>query len=61
MPYRLDSDLIQRILEQNNIVEIIEEYLPLKKAGANYSTNCPFHKEKTPSFIVSPDKQIFHC
>lgn len=61
MPYRLDSDVIQRILDQNNIVDIIEEYLPLKKAGANYSTNCPFHKEKTPSFIVSPDKQIFHC
>ena len=61
MPYRLDSDVIQRILDQNNIVDIIEEYLPLKKAGANYSTNCPFHKEKTPSFIVSPDKQMFHC
>jgi len=61
MPYRLDSDVIQRILDQNNIVDIIEEYLPLKKAGANYSTTCPFHKEKTPSFIVSPDKQIFHC
>jgi DNA primase len=61
MSYRLDSDVIQRILEQNNIVDVIEEYLPLKKAGANYSTTCPFHKEKTPSFIVSPDKQIFHC
>ncbi len=61
MPYDLGPDVIQRILDQNNIVDIIEEYLPLKKAGANYSTNCPFHKEKTPSFIVSPDKQIFHC
>jgi DNA primase len=61
MPYRLDSDVISRILEQNNIVDVIEEYLPLKKAGANYNTNCPFHKEKTPSFIVSPDKQMFHC
>ena len=61
MPYRLDSDVIQRIIDENNIVEVIEEYLPLKKAGANYSTNCPFHKEKTPSFIISPDKQMFHC
>ncbi len=61
MPYRLDSDVIQRIIDENNIVDVIEEYLPLKKAGANYSTNCPFHKEKTPSFIVSPDKQMFHC
>lgn len=61
MPYRLDSDVINRILDENNIVDVIEEYLPLKKAGNNYSTNCPFHKEKTPSFIVSPDKQMFHC
>ena len=61
MPYRLDSDVIKRIIDENNIVDVIEEYLPLKKAGANYSTNCPFHKEKTPSFIVSPDKQMFHC
>ncbi len=61
MPYRLDSDVINRILEENNIVDIIEEYLPLRKAGNNYSTNCPFHKEKTPSFVVSPDKQMFHC
>ena len=61
MPYRLDSDVIKRIIDENNIVDIIEEYLPLKKTGTNYSTNCPFHKEKTPSFIVSPDKQMFHC
>lgn len=61
MPYRLDSDVIGRILSENNIVDVIEEFLPLKKSGANYSTTCPFHKEKTPSFIVSPDKQMFHC
>jgi len=61
MPYKLDSDVINRILEENNIVDVIEEFLPLKKAGANYNTNCPFHKEKTPSFVVSPDKQVFHC
>lgn len=61
MPYRLDSDVIKRILDENNIVDVIEEFLPLKKAGNNYSANCPFHKEKTPSFIVSPDKQMFHC
>ncbi|MGD9567395.1 MAG: DNA primase [Sedimentibacter sp.] len=61
MPYRLDSDVINRILDENNIVDVIEEYLPLKKSGNNYSANCPFHKEKTPSFVVSPDKQMFHC
>lgn len=61
MHYKLDPDVIQRITDANNIVELIEEYLPLKKVGANYSTNCPFHKEKTPSFVVSQDKQIYHC
>lgn len=61
MHYRLDSDVIQRITDANDIVGLIEEFLPLKKAGANYNTNCPFHKEKTPSFVVSQEKQIYHC
>jgi len=61
MHYRLDPDVIQRITDANDIVDIIEEFLPLKKVGANYNTNCPFHKEKTPSFVVSQDKQIYHC
>ncbi len=61
MPYKLDSDVINKILDGNNIVDVIEEFLPLKKAGNNYKANCPFHKEKTPSFTVSPDKQMFHC
>lgn len=61
MHYRLDQDVIQRINDANDIVGVIEEFLPLKKVGANYSTNCPFHKEKTPSFVVSQDKQIYHC
>lgn len=61
MSYNLDSDVVKRILDANNIVDIIEDFIPLKKAGANYSANCPFHNEKTPSFIVSPDKQIFRC
>nr|WP_312576319.1 DNA primase [Sedimentibacter sp.] len=61
MHYRLDSDVIQRITDANDIVDLIEEFLPLKKAGANFNTNCPFHKEKTPSFVVSPEKQIYHC
>lgn len=61
MHYRLDSDVIQRITDANDIVDLIEEFLPLKKAGANFITNCPFHKEKTPSFVVSQEKQIYHC
>lgn len=43
------------------IAEIISSYIPLKRAGANFKTLCPFHKEKTPSFFVSPARQIFHC
>jgi len=52
---------INEILERSDIVEIIASYIPLKQAGRNFKTTCPFHREKTPSFVVSPDKQIFHC
>jgi DNA primase len=55
-----DRDL-DEIQQRCDITEIISGYLPLKKAGRNFKANCPFHHEKTPSFIVSPDKQIFHC
>jgi len=59
---KLFSDtVINEILDRCNIVELVSSYVPLKRAGRNYRTNCPFHPEKTPSFIVSSDKQIFHC
>ena len=55
------QDLIDEIKSSNDIVDIVSEYVKLKRAGKYYKGLCPFHKEKTPSFSVSPDKQIFYC
>src|ERR1700753_3265479 len=52
---------LERIRAASDIVDVIGGYLPLKRAGANFTGLCPFHKEKTPSFNVNPQKQIFHC
>jgi len=46
---------------QANILQVVQEVVPLKKAGSSYKGNCPFHNEKTPSFHVHPDKGFFHC
>lgn len=53
--------VIEQIRAANDIVDVIGSYLPLKRAGGAFVTLCPFHKEKTPSFNVSPQRQIFHC
>ena len=55
------DQLKETIKERNDIVELINSYLPLKRAGVNYKALCPFHSEKTPSFTVNPTKQIFYC
>ncbi|MBU0533538.1 MAG: DNA primase [Candidatus Omnitrophica bacterium] len=57
----ISEEKINEILGLADIVRIIEEFYPLKSAGKNYKTLCPFHQEKTPSFIISSEKQIFHC
>ncbi len=53
--------IIEEIKQRINIVEVIQEYLPLKKAGTNWKGLCPFHSEKSPSFMVSEDRMMFHC
>ena len=55
------QEQIDLINSYNDIVEVISQYLPMKRSGRNFKALCPFHSEKTPSFTVSPDKQIFHC
>jgi len=57
----IPENIIDQVLERTDIVEVISRYVGLKKTGRNYKAPCPFHHEKTPSFVVSPDKQIYHC
>lgn len=57
----IPSEFIDELLAKVDVVDIIDEQVPLKKSGANYMACCPFHKEKTPSFSVSPSKQFYHC
>jgi len=57
----IPEEIIRQILDRVDIVDIISSWVPLKQAGRNFKAPCPFHHEKTPSFVVNPDKQIFHC
>ncbi len=57
----ISEQIIEDVRNRSDIVEILSEYIVLKKTGRSYKCLCPFHNEKTPSFVVSPEKQIFHC
>ncbi len=58
---RYSDEIIDEVRQNNDIVDIISQYVHLKRSGRNFFGLCPFHNEKSPSFSVSPDKQIFHC
>lgn len=57
----ISDEVIERVIASSDIVEVIGSFVPLKKTGRSYKALCPFHAEKTPSFIVNPERQIFHC
>ena len=58
---RYSDEILDDVKSSNDIVDVISQYVSLKRSGRNYFGLCPFHNEKSPSFSVSPDKQIFHC
>lgn len=58
---RISEETIQRVAEANDILEVIGSYFPLKRAGTSWRALCPFHRERTPSFHVNPQRQSYHC
>lgn len=58
---RYEDHIVEQVSAANDIVEIISQYIPLKRAGRHLKACCPFHQEKSPSFMVQPEKQMFHC
>ncbi|WP_207695068.1 DNA primase [Enterococcus sp. DIV0212c] len=61
MAQRIPQEVIEEVRQRTNIVEVVGQYVQLKKSGKNYMGLCPFHEERSPSFSVAEDKQIFHC
>lgn len=58
---QIPKESIEQILSATDIVDLVQSYVPLKRAGSQFRANCPFHSEKTPSFYVNPARQSFHC
>ena len=58
---RYSEEIIEQVRQNNDVVDVISQYVHLTRKGRNYFGLCPFHNEKSPSFSVSPDRQIFHC
>lgn len=58
---QISKETIDRVRQATDIVELIQSYIPVKRAGSAYKANCPFHNEKTPSFTINPLRQSFHC
>lgn len=61
MAQRIPQEVIEEVRQRTNIVDVVGQYVQLKKSGKNYMGLCPFHEERSPSFSVAEDKQIFHC
>ena len=57
----MSEDTVQLIKDRLNIVDVVSQYIKLERAGIALRARCPFHSERTPSFIVSPDRNTFHC
>ena len=57
----IDQQTLDKIRSAADILDVVKDFVSLKKAGANYKGLCPFHDERTPSFVVSPAKQLFKC
>lgn len=57
----INDEIIEKVRDSSDIIDVISDYISLKKSGTNYVGLCPFHNEKTPSFTVSDTKQFFHC
>ena len=58
---KIPQEVIDQVLDRLDIAEVVASYIPLKRSGRNFKACCPFHGEKTASFVVSPEKQIYHC